>query len=79
VGFDWAARHVRGKVAVRTDIDRQNVLPFGTPAQVREEVYRTFEACGTPEGGLIACGEVGPDVPIENIRAMYQAFRDFRF
>ena len=74
VGHDWAARNVRGRVAVRTDIDRQNVLPFGTPAQVAEEVQRTFEACGTAEGGLIACGEVGPDVPLENVRAMYEAF-----
>ena len=79
VGFDWAARNVRGKVAVRTDIDRQSVLPFASPARVREEVRRTLEACGTSEGGLIACGEIGPDVPLENIRAMYEAFRDFRF
>lgn len=76
-GHDWAARHIRGRMAVRTDIDRQSVLPFGSPAQVREEVARTFESCGTADGGLIACGEIGPDVPLENVRAMYQAFRDF--
>jgi hypothetical protein len=39
-----------------------------------EEVHRTFEACGSSQGGIIACGEVGPDVPLENIRAMYEAF-----
>ncbi|MBM3311959.1 MAG: hypothetical protein FJY80_10670, partial [Candidatus Aminicenantes bacterium] len=77
VGHDWAARNVRGRVAVRTDIDRQNVLPFGTPDAVSDEVQRTFEACGTAEGGLIACGEVGPDVPLENVRAMYEAFRRY--
>jgi len=79
VGHEWIAQNVRGKVAFRTDIDRQRVLPFGSPSEVKEEVYRTFEACGTPEGGIIACGEVGPDVPLENVRAMYEAFRDFRF
>ena len=77
-GHDWAARNVRGRIAVRTDIDRQKVLPFGTPDEVREEVARTFEACGTAEGGLIACGEIGPDVPLENIRALYEAFRATR-
>jgi uroporphyrinogen-III decarboxylase len=77
VGHDWIARNVRGRVAFRTDIDRQRVLPFGSPAEVKEEVRRTFEACGTADGGLIACGEVGPDVPLENIRAMYEAFREF--
>lgn len=79
VGHDWTARNVRGRIAVRTDIDRQSILPFGSPEQVREEVHRTFEACGTSDGGIIACGEVGPDVPLANIRAMYEAFRDFRF
>jgi uroporphyrinogen decarboxylase len=78
VGYDWISKNVRGKVAFRTDIDRQNVLPFGSPAQVKEEVLRTFEACGTSKGGLIACGEIGPDVPLENARAMYEAFRDYK-
>jgi len=76
-GHDWAARHVRGRMAVRTDIDRQSVLPFGSPAQVRDEVARTFASCGTADGGLIACGEIGPDVPLANAQAMYEAFRDF--
>jgi uroporphyrinogen decarboxylase len=75
VGHDWIARNARGRVAFRTDIDRQRILPFGSPAEVREDVQRTFESCGTPDGGLIACGEIAPDVPLENIRAMYEAFR----
>lgn len=76
VGHDWIAAHGRGKVAFRTDIDRQHVMPFGSPARVKEEVHRTFEACGTSRGGIVACGEVGPDMPIGNIRAMYEAFRE---
>ena len=77
VGHDWIARNARGKVAFRTDIDRQWVLPFGTPAQVKEEVHRTFEACGTSDGGIIDCGEIAPDVPLENVRAMYEAFVEY--
>lgn len=77
VGHDWIAANARGRIAFRTDIDRQNVLPFGSPSQVKEEVQRTFEACGTAAGGIIACGEVGPDVPLENIRAMYEAFVEY--
>jgi uroporphyrinogen decarboxylase len=77
VGHDWIAANVRGRVAFRTDIDRQKVLPFASPAGVREEVQRTFEACGTAQGGIIACGEIGPDAPLENIRAMYEAFRRY--
>jgi uroporphyrinogen decarboxylase len=76
-GHDWAERNLRGRLAVRTDIDRQRILPFGVPSEVRDEVARTLACCGTAEGGLIACGEIGPDVPFENIRAMYEAFREF--
>jgi uroporphyrinogen decarboxylase len=78
VGYAWTEDHIRGRIAVRTDIDRQRVLPFGTPARVRDEVARTIAACGTSAGGLIACAEIGPDVPLANIRALYEAFRDAR-
>ena len=32
VGLDWAAANVRGRVAFRTDIDRQHVMPFASPS-----------------------------------------------
>jgi len=60
VGHDWIARNVRGRVTFRTDIDRQRIMPFGSIAEVKEEVHRTFEACGSSKGGIVACGEVGP-------------------
>ena len=77
VGLDWIAANARGKVAFRTDIDRQHALPFGSAAEVKEEVQQVFEACGAADGGLIACGEVGPDVPLENIQALYEAFHQY--
>jgi uroporphyrinogen decarboxylase len=46
-------------------------------SQVKEEIHHVFEACGTPECGIIACGEMGPDVPLANIRAMYEGFREY--
>jgi hypothetical protein len=77
VGLEWWEKNMRGKVTLRTDIDRQHVLPLASPERVKEEVQHVFEACGTPQGGIIACGEVGPDVPLENIQAMYEAFRQY--
>ncbi len=53
-------------------------MPLASPSQVKEEVHRVFEARGTPDGGITACGEAGPDVLLENIRAMYEAFREYR-
>jgi len=77
IGHEWVRANLRRKVAIRTDIDCQRLLPFGSPSQIKEEVHHTFEACGTERGGLVACGEVGPDVPLENIRALYEAFVEF--
>ena len=77
VGHEWIARNARGRVAFRTDIDRQWVMPFGSKSEVQEEVHRTFEVCGVSQGGIVACGEVGPDVPLKNIRAMYEAFHEY--
>jgi len=67
----------RGKVCISTDLDRQYVLPFGTPEQVREYVRQVVETLWHPRGGLIARGEIGPDVPLENAEAMFQAFAEF--
>jgi hypothetical protein len=67
----------RGRVCIRSDIDRQYVLPFGTPDEVREYVRRVCELFASPQGGLIGHGEVGPDVRPENAEAMLRAFLDF--
>ena len=68
-----------GSVAFRTDIDRQNILPFVSPSEVKEYVFRLFHDLGTSDGGIIACGEISEDVPLENIRAMYEAFAEFKW
>jgi len=68
-----------GKICFRTDLDRQHLLPFASPDEVRRYIHELFAALGTPEGGIIACGEVIEDVPLANIEAMYQAFLDFRY
>jgi hypothetical protein len=67
-----------GKMAFRTDLDRQQLLAHSTPAEVKRGVDELFRALGTPDGGIIACGSV-EDVPLENIAAMYEAFAEFRW
>jgi len=68
-----------GKVAFRTDIDRQHVLPYVSPSEVKDYVFNLFHQLGTPDGGIIACGEISEDVPLENIKAMYEAFAEFKW
>lgn len=75
--LEQLAAKCRGRICIASDIDRQHVLPFGTPEEVREYVRRVCELFATPAGGLIGHGEVGPDVRPENAEAMLQAFIDF--
>ncbi len=79
MGNDEVGRRFRGSVCFRTDIDRQNLMTFGTPAEVKSHIASLFRALGSAKGGIIACGEIGRDTPLDNIRAMYEAFGDFRF
>ncbi len=57
--------------------DTQRVLPFGTPEQVKEEVKRRVGDLA-PGGGFVftQVHNIQPDVPPENIMAMYEALED---
>lgn len=77
IGLERIVARFKGVVCFRTDLDRQRILPWGTPEGVREHVRCTLEVLGGAEGGVIGHGEIGPDVPLENVRAMFQAFREF--
>jgi len=68
-----------GRICFRTDLDRQRILPYASPAKIRQHIFETFDALGSQEGGVIACGEISEDVPLENIRAMYEAFTEYKY
>ena len=55
-------------------IDTHRVLPTGTPAEVREEVKRRIDHLND-NGGYVLCAvhNIQPEVPPENIVAMYEA------
>ena len=76
-GLDNIARVCKGKVCVLLDIDRQSILPFGTPQQVRDHIRRCVEKLYLPEGGLAMIIGIYPDVPLENIDAVLSAFNDY--
>jgi len=60
-------------------IDTQSVLPFGTPAEVREMVRERMRVFG-PGGGFVfnTVHNVQAGVPVENLLALYEAVNDFR-
>jgi len=75
--LDRLAEKTRGRMCVASDIDRQYLLPFGKPEELRENVRRVCALFHSASGGLIGGGEIGPDVPAQNARAMFSAFAEF--
>lgn len=70
------AREFGGRTAFRSDLDRQHILPHGTPQEIREHIKEVIDCLGSYGGGLIGHGEIGPDVPLENVRAMLEAWME---
>lgn len=59
-------------------VDTQHVLPFGSPEDVREEVRRKIRDLATGGGYVGAsCHNMLEEVPAVNIKAMFDAFREF--
>ncbi|MGA2238691.1 MAG: uroporphyrinogen decarboxylase family protein [Candidatus Bathyarchaeia archaeon] len=60
-------------------IDTQHVLPSGTPGDVRREVEKRIKDLA-PGGGYVLSGvhNIQPDVPSQNIVAMYEHARNYR-
>jgi len=66
----------RGKVCIRTDIDRQYLLQFGTRHEVREYVKKIVELLGTKNGGLILYAEINHDAKLANIKELFKSFSE---
>lgn len=60
-------------------VDTQNVLPNGTPQEVKDEVRQNIEALALGGGFVFnTVHNIQPDVPVENLVAMYEAFAEYR-
>ena len=67
------------KLAFWGAIDTQHVLPHGTVAEVEAEVERRIEELGQGGGYVLsAVHNVQPDVPLDNLLAMYRHAREYR-
>lgn len=77
-GIDNLAREVKGRMTIALDVDRQTVVPFGTPSDVRALIEEEVRKLGDPSGGLeLVCG-IYPPTPPANIEAVCSAMEEFR-
>ena len=65
------AEDFKGKITFWGEIDRQWVLPFGTPQDVESAVWRVRRALDDGTGGVIAQCEWGKHNPRANIETVY--------
>jgi uroporphyrinogen-III decarboxylase len=61
-------------------VNTQQTLPFGTPDQVAQEVREVLDIM-CPGGGYVVnpIHNILPEVPIENVLALYQTANAYRY
>lgn len=68
-------RRYAGKITFWGEIDRQYLLPFGTPAEI-DRAVRRVKAALWREGGCIAQCEFGPGGRPENVYQVFQTWEE---
>ncbi|HEY3379142.1 MAG TPA: uroporphyrinogen decarboxylase family protein [Armatimonadota bacterium] len=58
------------KVSVSVDIDRQQLMPYGTPEELTAHIREIAAVMQAKQGGVWVKIDVYPDTPLENIEAM---------
>ncbi len=68
-----------GRISFYGGVDTQGLLPFGSAREVENEVLRLIRVLGSNGGYVVAASNsVQPDVPIENVLALYRTAREYR-
>ena len=67
------------KLSFHGTIGTQTTMPFGTPDEIRREVFRNLDIAGE-KGGLIVAPThlLDPEVPVENVIAYIKACNDYK-
>ena len=76
-GIDWIAGKFAGRVCIDLDIDRQLIVPHGTPKQIDDLVREEVEKLGSRQGGLMMIHGLYPGVPLTNVKALMDAMERY--
>jgi len=77
-GLDNIRRLLKGRVCIDLDIDRQSIVPFGTPAEINAHIRRCIRTLASPAGGLMLICGIYPETPLENIETVLAAMNRYR-
>lgn len=75
--IETLAMKYKDKICFHGGIDTQKLLPYGTPDEVKKQVRKII--CLFEGTRIFVCPSQNflPDIPIENLLAMYQTPRNF--
>jgi hypothetical protein len=74
MGLQELGREFRGKITFWGEIDRQELLPFGSKRDVERAVFEVWKNLYA-DGGVIAQCEFGLDAKPENVLAVFETWR----
>jgi len=77
-GIDNLVEHVKGRMCISLDIDRQKIVPFGTRQEIHDLIEEEVRKLGSPQGGLQMVAGIYPPTPPENVDALCEALEKFR-
>jgi uroporphyrinogen decarboxylase len=76
-GVDWIAAHLKGRVCLDLDIDRQSITRFGPPAEIDRLIREEVATLGSAVGGLMMIYGLYPGVPLKNVGALMEAMQRY--
>jgi len=77
-GIQPIAETFKGRACILLDVDRQTVLPYGSPGDVRDLIREEVMTLGSPAGGLAFIAGIYPPTPTANVEALCQALMAYR-
>jgi hypothetical protein len=75
-GIHNIKRKLKGRICIDIDIDRQKIIPFGKPNDIKKHIRNVIRTLNSPEGGLTVRAAVWPPSTLENIEALCQVLED---
>lgn len=76
-GIDWIEAHLKNRVCIDLDIDRQRITRFGTPDQIHRHIREAVQRLGSRRGGLMLTHGLYPGIPLENVKAVMDAMEEY--
>lgn len=67
----------KGKITFWGEIDRQHLIPHGTPEQIEQAVHSVYDTLWD-NGGCIAQCEFGPGANPDNVRKIFDTWNSIR-